>query len=95
MANPCYCDGCIKPKSGLYQKFRVERIVGTDKPGEEFLVLSPTHDPFARESIRKYADECQGAGLFDMANDLYAALDRVAKGEPFRQCPNDSDSKDG
>lgn len=86
---PCYCDECTKPKPGLYQKFRVERIIGTDKPGEEFLVLSPTHDLMGRAAIRVYAQECRESGLNDIADDLLDALDRVSDGKSFRICSQD------
>lgn len=72
-----------QPKPGLYQKFNVDRIIGTDKEGEEFFVLSPTHDPMAREALRLYADIASINGLNDLANDLIDALDRVDAGDTF------------
>ncbi|KKL03561.1 hypothetical protein LCGC14_2624930 [marine sediment metagenome] len=72
-----------RPRPGLYQKFNVDRIVGDDKPGEEFFVLSPTHDPIARSALKVYAAECRAVGLTDLANDLDAALERASNGEPF------------
>ena len=71
------------PRPGLYQKFRVERIVGTDKPGEQFFVLSPTHDPLARYALQMYADAARDAGLHDLARDLEDGLRRARAGEPF------------
>lgn len=65
------------PKPGLYSKFDVRRIVGTDKPGEQFFVLSPTHDPAARLALRYYAAKVRQDGLTELADDLDAALDRV------------------
>ena len=70
-------------RPGLYQKFEVQRIHGQDKPGEQFFVLAPTHDPMARAAIETYATECEQAGLSDLATDLRAALARCSKGEPF------------
>jgi len=72
-----------QPRPGLYQKFNVDRIVGTDKEGEEFFVLSPTHDPIAREALRLYAKVAATVGLTELANDLIDALDRVDAGETF------------
>lgn len=72
-----------QPRPGLYQKFNVERIVGEDKPGEEFFVLSPTHDPFARVALWEYVRQCEQSGLKDLAQDLGAALVRAAHGEGF------------
>lgn len=73
------------PRPGLYQKFDVRRIHGEDKPGEQFFVLSPTHDPFARAALYEYALACDKAGLHDLAADIRAALRRVAIGQPFYQ----------
>jgi hypothetical protein len=71
------------PVPGLYQKFEVKRIHGEDKPGEQFFVLSPTHDPLARVALETYAAEASAAGLDELARDLWAALDRVERREPF------------
>lgn len=74
-----------KPKSGLYRKFEVKRLVGEDKPGEEFFVLSPTHDSLARTVLYAYAVVCREAGLQELASDLEAALERVERGGQFYQ----------
>ena len=71
------------PKPGLYQKFNVERIVGQDKEGEEFFVLSPTHDPLAREALYKYAAIVNREGLLELSYDIIHALEREKKGEKF------------
>jgi len=72
------------PRPGLYQKFRVERIVGQDKPDEEFFVLSPTHDPMARVAIDLYAELAEQDGYAELARDLSDAMARVRRGERFR-----------
>ncbi len=72
------------PRPGLYEKFKVIRIIGQDKPGEEFFVLSPTHDPFARNALLTYADECEKNGIKELATEIREGLERVTKGEPFR-----------
>lgn len=70
------------PRSGLYKKFNVQRIIGQDKPGEEFFVLSPTHDPFARVALEAYAKACE-EGIPELAKDIRAGLESVAQGEGF------------
>ncbi len=82
------------PKPGLYQKFNVDRIVGTDKEGEEFFVLSPTHDPMAREALRLYAEVAGNMGLNDLSHDLTEALDRVDAGETFYPTEEKKELKD-
>lgn len=71
------------PTAGLYQKFEVRRIVGEDKPGQEFFVLSPTHDPMAIAALRVYAEVAEANGLHELADQLSAGLDRCEKGIPF------------
>ena len=71
------------PTPGLYQKFEVKRIVGEDKPGEQFFVLSPTHDPLARRALKAYALECRGQGLQQLANEIIAGVKRCEDGLPF------------
>ena len=71
------------PRPGLYQKFNVERIHGTDKPGEEFFVLSPTHDPSARQALAVRATSMRRAGYVEVADDVDEALGRVLTGGPF------------
>jgi hypothetical protein len=52
-------DGCLE--QGLYAKYRVRRIDGSDQPGGRhegcwYFVLDPTHDPAARDALRRYAE---------------------------------------
>ena len=68
------------PRPGLYQKFEVRRIVGQDKPGQEFFVLSPTHDPLARVALYEYARLCAENGLSELASSLREGLDRIEAG---------------
>lgn len=72
-----------QPRAGLYEKFRVERVHGEDKDGEEFMVLSPTHDILARPAILRYADECEKVGLKELANDIRDGIARCENGGPF------------
>ena len=71
------------PKPGLYQKFDVKRIVGEDKPNEEYFVLSPTHDPLARKALEYYANLCSGVGLKELAEGIWVGIRRVENGMPF------------
>lgn len=71
------------PEPGLYRKFDVRRVIGEDKPGEQFFVLSPTHDPLARVALRAYAQEAEAAGLDELSEDIFEGLDRVEAGGPF------------
>lgn len=57
-------DGC--EAEGLYQKYRVERVDGSDQPGGRhdgcrYFVLDLTHDPSARFAARIYAEDIEGA----------------------------------
>lgn len=66
---------------GLYKKFRVERVDGTDAPGGKhdgcrYFVLDLTHDPYAMPAIRAYA---RAAAKYYPA--LAADLRRIANGE--------------
>ncbi len=70
------------PRPGLYKKFNVTRVIGEDKPGEEFFVLSPTHDPFARFALEAYASACE-EGIPELAKDIRAGLESVANGNGF------------
>ena len=71
------------PVPGLYKKFEVSRLVGEDKPGEEYFVFSPSHDPIARIALECYAQECRKQGLEPLARDLLEGLARVSRGESF------------
>lgn len=49
---------------GIYHKFKVERVDGTDKPGGkhencDYFVLDITHDPFAIPALLAYAAACE------------------------------------
>lgn len=72
-----------QPRPGLYRKFEVRRVVGEDKSGEEYFVLSPSHDPPARVALLVYAEECQKLGLVELAEDIRAGIKRVEGGESF------------
>ena len=72
-----------QPTPGLYRKFEVRRLVGKDKPDEQYFVLSPTHDPLARPAILAYADACSKAGLHNLAVELRAGVERTERGESF------------
>ena len=72
-----------QPRPGLYKKFEVRRLVGEDKPGEEYFVLSPSHDPLARPAVLAYADACEKNGLQDLAVELRAGVERTERGESF------------
>ena len=72
-----------QPKPGLYVKFEVKRIVGEDKPGQEYFVLSPSHDPIARFALACYAQKCREEELNELATDLLDGLARVRRGESF------------
>ena len=52
-----------KSKAGLYKKFSVTRVDGSDAPGGkhencDYFVLDLTHDKFALVAIRAYASAC-------------------------------------
>jgi len=53
-----------KGKVGIYHKFDVNRVDGTDREGEKhegcnYFVLDLTHDPFAKAAVLAYADACE------------------------------------
>ena len=53
-----------KRKVGVYNKFRVYRIDGTDRPGQKhdgcrYFVLDATHDPHAKAALLAYAKSCE------------------------------------
>lgn len=59
---------------GIYEKYRVSRADGTDKPGLkhhdcDLFVLDITHDPFAQEAAVAYAMACRDK-FPALANDL-------------------------
>ncbi len=63
---------------GLYGKFIVRRVDGTDGPGGkhdgcQYFVLDLSHDPFAGPAALAYADACE-AEYPQLAADLRALL---------------------
>jgi len=53
-----------KHTTGLYGKFIISRVDGTDAPGGkhdgcDYFALDLTHDPFAMPAIKAYADACR------------------------------------
>jgi hypothetical protein len=51
-------------QSGIYHKFRVSRVDGSDSPGARhdscaYFVLDCDHDPHAKAAIKAYADSCR------------------------------------
>lgn len=66
---------------GLYNKFIIERTDGKSEKGEkhdgcDYFVLDLTHDPFARDALRTYADECRYE-YPHLAADLYNKLNSL------------------
>lgn len=66
-----------KKSLGLYDKYKVTRADGSDKPGGKhekcaLFVLDMTHDPFARIAALAYADACEKEGYDALARDLRA-----------------------
>lgn len=62
-------------RRGLYQKYRVTRVDGTDAPGEkhsrcQYIVLDATHDRNAPPAIQAYADAVRADGYHALADDL-------------------------
>ena len=50
---------------GLYRKFRIERVDGSDAPGGkhdgcQYFVLDLDHDPHALPALSAYAESCRG-----------------------------------
>ncbi|MCR9093478.1 MAG: hypothetical protein NXI30_04620 [bacterium] len=64
---------------GLFGKFRVSRVDGSDEPGgkhegADYFVLDLTHDPHAPAAIRAYAESCERDGYELLARDLRERL---------------------
>jgi hypothetical protein len=69
----CGCPECTHEKQrtarnerevGLYDKYQVERVDGSSRPGAkhhgcQYFVLDWAHDPFAIPAARAYADACE------------------------------------
>lgn len=65
---------------GLYDKFDVTRLDGTDRPGQKhenckYFVLDLSHDPYARDAIKAYIKAC-ASDFPALAKDLKELLDR-------------------
>lgn len=72
-----------KRERGLYGKFQVRRMDGTDAPGAKhdqcsYFVLDLTHDPHAIPAIRAYAKSCR-----DEYPALATDLNSLADGNPL------------
>jgi hypothetical protein len=70
-------------RSGIYDKFIVERRNGTSAPGKKhdgcsYFVLDATHDPYSRAALLAYADSCDEQFPF-----LAIDLRRLAKNVPW------------
>jgi len=71
------------PNRGIYNKFFVARVDGSDGPGEkhdgcDYFVLDITHDRYARPALVAYANACRDEYPL-LAADLdgkVAALDK-------------------
>ena len=71
---PDFDDKLPKSGQGLYRKFDVRRVDGSDAKGKRhhgcsYFVLDVTHDPFAAAALDAYADACDQA-LPALAADL-------------------------
>ena len=69
-------------KRGLFRKFNVSRIDGSDVSGEkhdgcEYFVLDLTHDPFAHAALLAYADRASEAGYTKLSEDLYNRAEEI------------------
>lgn len=72
-------DGMGDREKGLYRKFDVRRVDGTDAPGQKhhgcrYYVLDLDHDPHALPALRAYAESCE-RGYPALAFDLRAVAD--------------------
>lgn len=59
---------------GLYQKFKVYRLDGSDAPGNkhhgcEYFVIDMHHDPHAKAALVAYAEDCKTTHP-ELSNDL-------------------------
>ncbi|KVN27347.1 hypothetical protein WJ63_14365 [Burkholderia pyrrocinia] len=85
-------------KQGLFRKFDVRRVDGSDQPGGkhhdcEYFVLDMMHDQHARAALRAYADAC-AATHPDLSADLIARYALVTVEQPalpatVREYPDD------
>ena len=68
-----------KRKAGLFRKFDVRRVDGSDQHGGKhegcsYFVLDLDHDPHARPALKAYAKSCR-ADYPALANDLESWVD--------------------
>lgn len=73
---------------GLFDKFKVTRLVGREKPDAEYFVLDVKNDPMARYAMRAYANAARqgyvdGLVVNELADDIEAGLARVGDGGTF------------
>ena len=71
--------GPSRMNEGLYQKFRVSRVDGRDRPGGDkdnarYFVLDIANDEYAREALATYAYSCR-ASEPELSADLYRLLE--------------------
>ena len=69
---------------GLYRKFIVRRVDGSDQPGGKhedcfYYVLDLKHDPFAADAVLAYAKACEAEYPL-LARDLRKRLTEEAHG---------------
>ena len=68
---------------GLYNKFRVERVDGSDAPGGkhdgcEYFVLDLNHDPHALPALSAYEESCRNDYPL-LAEDLTKLIDLLRR----------------
>lgn len=68
-------------ETGLYDKYKVERVDG--KPLKGGCIVLEWGDPLARPGIRAFADAVGAAGYHDLARDLYNTLEAWDGRIPF------------
>lgn len=74
--------------SGLFGKYRVQRVDGRAEPGARYFVLDYAHDWHARVALAAYIEVCRESKP-DLARDLAAELDAMA--EPAPEQPTETD----
>lgn len=90
---------------GIYKKFTVERTDGKSAPGEkhencEYFVIDMTHDKYAPDAIKAYAEACQieypalAADLMCMSCDWKGKPWFEDDGDAISPCPLCSESYD-
>lgn len=66
--------------TGLFHKFRVERVDGRDRPGGDkegafYFVLDVANDPYARTALVAYAEACK-YDENELAQDLLGLVEK-------------------